>query len=105
MKLISGLRKYVMERDVFQVTWNTIKLNFIIYFNCACTKLILTHKGHNRPGATIPSSCELGVMRTGYPTSSRPCKYCSMVGSTGMIQFYASSKYDLANSAQHFCPL
>jgi hypothetical protein len=81
------------------------KLNLIIYFNCACTKPILTHKGRNRPGATIPSFCERGVMRTGYPTTSRPCKYCSMVGSTCMIRFSASSKYNLANSAQHFCPL
>jgi ribosomal protein L30E len=49
-----------------------LKLNLIIYFNCACTKLIMTHKGQNRPGATIPSSCERGAMRTGYPTPSRP---------------------------------
>jgi hypothetical protein len=81
------------------------KLNLIIYFNCACTKLIQTHKGRSRPGATIPSSCERGVMRTVYPTPSRQCKYCSMVCSAGMIRFSASSKYSLANSAQHFCPL
>jgi hypothetical protein len=81
------------------------KLNLVIYFNCACTKLIQTHKGRNRPGATIPSSCERGVMRTGYPTPSRRCMYCSMVRSAGMMRFSASSKYSLANSAQHFCPL
>jgi hypothetical protein len=26
-----------------------LSLNLIIYFNCACTKLIQTHKGRNRP--------------------------------------------------------
>jgi hypothetical protein len=82
-----------------------VKLNLIIYFNCACTKLILTHKGPNRPGATIPSSFERGVIRTSYPTPVRPCKYRSMVASMGMMRFSASSKYSLANSAQHLCPL
>jgi hypothetical protein len=86
-------------------SWSIVKLNLIIYFNCACTKLIQTHKGRNRPGATIPRSCERGVMRTGYPTPSRQCKYCSMVCSAGMIQFSSSSKHSIANSAQHFCPL
>jgi hypothetical protein len=64
-----------------------IALNLIIYFNCACTKLIPTHKGPNRPGATIPSSCERGVIHTSYPTPVRQCKCRSMVASMGMMRF------------------
>jgi hypothetical protein len=79
-------------------------LNLIIYFICACTKLISTHKGRDRPGATIPRSFERGVIRTNYMTPVRPCKYSSVVASIGIMRFSASSKYSLANSAQHFCP-
>jgi hypothetical protein len=103
-----GTRIIAHETPNRRRTWDPHgqdKLNLIIYFNCACTKPIQTHTGRNIPGATIPSSCERGVMRSGYPTPSRPCKYCSMVCSAGMIRFSASSKYSLANSAQHFCPL
>jgi hypothetical protein len=62
------------------------------FFNCACAKLIRTHKGLNRPGATIPA---------GYPTPTRPCKYCSKRCVSVSILFSASSRYSFANAAQH----
>jgi hypothetical protein len=82
-----------------------IKLNLIIYFNCACTKLIPTHKGRNRTGATILSSFERGVIHTGYRTPARRCKYWYMMASMGIMRFSASSKYSLAYSTHHVCLL
>jgi hypothetical protein len=79
-----------------------LNLNLIIYFNCACTKKTLTHKGRNRLGATIPSSFKRGVIHTSYSTPARPCKYHYMVASMDSMRCSASTKYSLANSAQHW---
>jgi hypothetical protein len=38
-----------------KVIYGNIIINFI-YFNCGCAKLIRTHFGLNRPGATIPGT-------------------------------------------------